>query len=82
MQAGNGLAGQLFRDNGVTRRAAGAGDPRGARQPKQVTTQNPEAAYQALENCGRDLTQMAAQGKLDPVINGRDDEIPAGESRC
>src|SRR5262249_15615029 len=41
---------------------------------QRITSQNPEATYQALERYGRDLTQMAAQGKLDPVI-GRDDEI-------
>jgi ATP-dependent Clp protease ATP-binding subunit ClpB len=41
---------------------------------QRVTTQNPEATYEALEKYGRDLTQLAAQGKLDPVI-GRDEEI-------
>ncbi len=41
---------------------------------QRVTTQNPEATYEALERYGRDLTQMATIGKLDPVI-GRDDEI-------
>ncbi len=44
------------------------------RGSQRVTNQNPEAQYQALEKYGRDLTQMAKQGKLDPVI-GRDDEI-------
>ncbi len=39
-----------------------------------VTSQNPEAAYQALEKYGRDLTDQARKGKIDPVI-GRDDEI-------
>src|SRR5689334_830263 len=41
---------------------------------QRVTSQNPEATYEALERYGRDLTKMAASGKLDPVI-GRDDEI-------
>ncbi len=41
---------------------------------QRVTSQNPEATYEALEKYGRDLTKMAGQGKLDPVI-GRDDEI-------
>ena len=41
---------------------------------QRVTSQNPEATYQALEKYGRDLTQAARQGKLDPVI-GRDEEI-------
>jgi ATP-dependent Clp protease ATP-binding subunit ClpB len=41
---------------------------------QKVTDQNPEGKYEALEKYGRDLTEMARQGKLDPVI-GRDDEI-------
>jgi ATP-dependent Clp protease ATP-binding subunit ClpB len=44
------------------------------RGPHRVTDQHPEDKYQALEKFGRDLTQAAEQGKLDPVI-GRDDEI-------
>ncbi len=44
------------------------------RGPQRVTDQNPEDKYQALEKYGRDLTEAAAQGKLDPVI-GRDEEI-------
>jgi ATP-dependent Clp protease ATP-binding subunit ClpB len=40
----------------------------------RVTDQNPESKYQALEKYGRDLTKLAAEGKLDPVI-GRDEEI-------
>ncbi|MCC7353628.1 MAG: ATP-dependent chaperone ClpB, partial [Anaerolineae bacterium] len=44
------------------------------RGTQRVTTQNPETTYQALEKYGRDLTQLARQGKLDPVI-GRDEEI-------
>ena len=44
------------------------------RGPHRVTDQNPEDKYQALEKFGRDLTQEAEQGRLDPVI-GRDDEI-------
>jgi ATP-dependent Clp protease ATP-binding subunit ClpB len=41
---------------------------------QKVTDQNPEGKYEALEKYGRDLTDYARQGKLDPVI-GRDDEI-------
>ncbi len=41
---------------------------------QRVTSQNPESTYQSLEKYGQDLTQLARQGKLDPVI-GRDDEI-------
>ena len=44
------------------------------RGSQRVTSQNPEETYQALEKYGIDLTQAAAQGKLDPVI-GRDEEI-------
>jgi ATP-dependent Clp protease ATP-binding subunit ClpB len=44
------------------------------RGSQRVTSQNPEATYKALEKYGRDLTQMARAGKLDPVI-GRDEEI-------
>jgi ATP-dependent Clp protease ATP-binding subunit ClpB len=41
---------------------------------QRVTSQSPETTYQSLEKYGRDLTKMARQGKLDPVI-GRDEEI-------
>src|SRR5690242_18230263 len=44
------------------------------RGSQRVTDQNPEEKYQALERYGRDLTQLAKQNKLDPVI-GRDEEI-------
>ena len=41
---------------------------------QRVTSQDPEGSYQALEKYGRDLTALAEQGKLDPVI-GRDEEV-------
>jgi len=44
------------------------------RGAQRVTDQNPEGKYQALEKYGRNLTELASQGKLDPVI-GRDEEI-------
>jgi ATP-dependent Clp protease ATP-binding subunit ClpB len=44
------------------------------RGKQRVTDKNPESRYEALERYGRDLTQAAREGKLDPVI-GRDDEI-------
>jgi ATP-dependent Clp protease ATP-binding subunit ClpB len=44
------------------------------RGTQRVTSANPEATYQSLEKYGRDLTKLAAQGKVDPVI-GRDEEI-------
>ena len=65
--------GRLFKEFGVTRERllTALQEVRGS---QRVTSQNPETTYQALERYGRDLTQLAAQGKLDPVI-GRDDEI-------
>jgi len=45
-----------------------------ARGSHRVTDQNPEARYQALAKYGRDLTEIARRGKVDPVI-GRDDEV-------
>ncbi|HLG92764.1 MAG TPA: ATP-dependent Clp protease ATP-binding subunit, partial [Acidimicrobiales bacterium] len=58
---------------GTTREQLLAG-LREIRGNQRVTSQNPEDTYQALEKYGRDLTEAARQGKLDPVI-GRDDEI-------
>jgi ATP-dependent Clp protease ATP-binding subunit ClpB len=46
----------------------------GVRGSQRVTDQNPEAKFQALEKYGKDLTDLARKGKLDPVI-GRDEEI-------
>src|SRR5579864_2745591 len=62
-----------FKDLGLTR-ARLMRTLQEVRGSQRVTSQNPEATYEALEKYGRDLTQLAAQGKLDPVI-GRDDEI-------
>jgi ATP-dependent Clp protease ATP-binding subunit ClpB len=69
----NGAAGKIFREFGVTRERLmrALQEVRGS---QRVTSQNPEATYEALEKYGRDLTQLAAQNKLDPVI-GRDEEI-------
>ena len=44
------------------------------RGSQRVTSQDPEGSYQALEKFGRDLTEIAESGKLDPVV-GRDEEI-------
>ena len=41
---------------------------------RRVTSQDPEGTYNALSKFGRDLTEVAEEGKLDPVI-GRDEEI-------
>ncbi|HJZ60450.1 MAG TPA: Clp protease N-terminal domain-containing protein, partial [Gemmataceae bacterium] len=68
-----GPAGKILKEFGVTRdRLLKALQE--VRGNQRVTTQNPEETYQALEKYGRDLTQLAQQGKLDPVI-GRDEEI-------
>jgi ATP-dependent Clp protease ATP-binding subunit ClpB len=68
-----GTAGRLLKEFGVARdRLMSALHE--VRGNQRVTTQNPEATYEALEKYGRDLTQLARQGKVDPVI-GRDEEI-------
>ena len=63
----------LLLRNGISRNAilSALKDIRGS---QRVTDQNPEDKYQALERYGKDLTQLARDGKLDPVI-GRDAEI-------
>ncbi|MBK7631756.1 MAG: ATP-dependent chaperone ClpB [Ignavibacteriales bacterium] len=68
-----GKAGQLLRDNGINYKdiLTALKEIRGA---QRVTSQNPEDTYQSLEKYGRDLNELAKQGKLDPVI-GRDEEI-------
>jgi ATP-dependent Clp protease ATP-binding subunit ClpB len=65
--------GGIFRQLGVTRdRLLSALQQ--VRGSQRVTSQDPESTYQALEKYGRDLTRLAGQGKLDPVV-GRDEEI-------
>ncbi len=66
-------AGEALSANGATREdlLRALGEVRGSHR---VTDQNPEEKFQALEKYGRDLTEAASAGKLDPVI-GRDDEI-------
>jgi ATP-dependent Clp protease ATP-binding subunit ClpB len=68
-----GTAGDVLRSGGATREALlqALTEVRGSHR---VTDENPEDKFQALEKYGRDLTDAAAQGRLDPVI-GRDDEI-------
>ncbi|MCD6185427.1 MAG: ATP-dependent chaperone ClpB [Deltaproteobacteria bacterium] len=69
----NGKAANLLADYGVTRESilTVLMDIRGS---QQITDQNPEDKYQALDKFSRNLTDFAALGKLDPVI-GRDEEI-------
>jgi ATP-dependent Clp protease ATP-binding subunit ClpB len=73
MTVDKGTAGNTLREFGLSRdrllRAL-----QEVRGSQRVTTQNPEETYQALEKYGRDLTDFAKRGKLDPVI-GRDEEI-------
>jgi ATP-dependent Clp protease ATP-binding subunit ClpB len=68
-----GKAGDALRSSGATHDdlLKAIAEVRGS---QKVTDQNPEEKFQALERFARDLTEAAAQGKLDPVI-GRDDEI-------
>ncbi len=68
-----GTAGDALRSSGATHDELikALNEVRGSHR---VTDQSPEDKFQALERYGRDLTDAAAQGKLDPVI-GRDDEI-------
>jgi ATP-dependent Clp protease ATP-binding subunit ClpB len=72
-EPGRAPAARLLAQHGATRDAllAALAAVRGS---QRVTDQHPEGKYQALERYGRDLTDLARRGKLDPVI-GRDDEI-------
>ena len=70
---GKSEAAALLKSSGVTKDSIlkALATVRGS---QRITDQNPEGKYQALERYGRDLTQLARQNKVDPVI-GRDDEI-------
>ena len=74
-----GALGQLLQEQGITRDRLyqALQEVRGG---QRVTSASPEATYEALLKYGRDLTHLARQGKLDPVI-GRDEEIRR-TSRC
>jgi ATP-dependent Clp protease ATP-binding subunit ClpB len=72
-EGGRAPAAELLRSRGVTKDAVFQALT-AVRGSQRVTDQNPEGKYQALERYGRDLTEAARKGKLDPVI-GRDDEI-------
>src|SRR5438067_9655502 len=73
MLDGSHAVGRMLAGLGLQREAvlAALAEVRGR---QRVTDPNPEEKYQALERYGRDLTELARRGKLDPVI-GRDDEI-------
>lgn len=68
-----GAAAILLKEAGVTRDKLMQALQQ-VRGSQRVTDQNPEGKYQTLEKYGRDLTEMARRGKIDPVI-GRDNEI-------
>ncbi|WP_309889316.1 ATP-dependent chaperone ClpB [Archangium sp.] len=68
-----GAVGEVMKSSGVTRERV-LSSLKEVRGSNRVTSQDPEATYQALEKYGRDLTEAARAGKLDPVI-GRDEEI-------
>jgi ATP-dependent Clp protease ATP-binding subunit ClpB len=72
-ESGRSPSAQLLKQNGVSRDTIlqGLTSVRGS---QRVTNENPEGTYEALEKYGRDLTRMAREKKLDPVI-GRDEEI-------
>ena len=73
LDAGGGALKQIFKAHGLKRDAVlkALAELRGN---QRVTDQQPEGKFQALEKYGRDLTALARQGKIDPVI-GRDEEI-------
>ncbi len=68
-----GTVGEILRNGGVTRDQV-LRVLQTIRGAQRVTDPNPEEKYQALERYGRDLTELARRGRLDPVI-GRDEEI-------
>ncbi|MGI8437520.1 MAG: ATP-dependent chaperone ClpB [Chthoniobacterales bacterium] len=73
LTSGKGEAAKALQEMGVTRDKLMQALQQ-VRGSQRVTDQNPEGKYQTLEKYGRDLTEMARRGKIDPVI-GRDNEI-------
>lgn len=73
MKEGNSEVKEIFRKVELSREKILKG-LKNVRGSQQVTSENPEGTYNSLQRYGRDLTQLAREGKLDPVI-GRDDEI-------
>ena len=72
-EAGRSPAAQLLQRSGGTKDALYTAMTQ-VRGNQRVTSQNPESTYEALARYGRDLTDLARKGKLDPVI-GRDEEV-------
>src|SRR5438309_1353221 len=73
LSAANVPAAKILKELGVTREKLMQALQQ-VRGSQRVTDQNPEGKYQTLEKYGRDLTELARRGKIDPVI-GRDNEI-------
>lgn len=73
LSQGKGAVTKLLQENGITHQGIMKAlvEVRGS---QRVTDQNPEGKYQTLEKYGRDITELARKGKIDPVI-GRDEEI-------
>ena len=72
-EAGRSPAAQSLQKHGVTKDKLYSALTQ-VRGNQRITSQNPEATYEALAKYGRDLTELARKGKLDPVI-GRDEEV-------
>jgi len=72
-EGNKGPAGKILSQHGVTRKYL-IDTIQEFRGGQRVTNQNPEDTFEALEKYGTNLSQLAREGKLDPVI-GRDDEI-------
>ena len=72
-ETGRSPGAQLLQKSGVTKDTLYAALTK-VRGNQRVTSQNPESTYEALTRYGRDLTELARKGKLDPVI-GRDEEV-------
>jgi ATP-dependent Clp protease ATP-binding subunit ClpB len=72
-EGGRSPGAQLLQRSGATKDAVYAAMTT-VRGNQRVTSQNPESTYEALARYGRDLTELARRGKLDPVI-GRDEEV-------
>src|SRR5512142_2322910 len=73
MENSGGATERILRGSGVNRDAVLRALTQ-IRGNQRVTSQNPETTYQSLQKYGRDLTELARKGKLDPVI-GRDEEV-------
>ena len=72
-EKGRSPAAEVLKAAGITREALDRA-LKAVRGSQRVTSPNPESTYEALTRYGRDLTELAQAGKLDPVI-GRDEEV-------